>query len=141
MNSSPMGKGNKKSCAVLGGLSAASLPNSAINNSSSNNSPNSALLLQAQRIGLLTLGQALEAKCFPSKLTTGLHYLKEHCPTVRKDAEMATYGIPYLPSFLQRANPLLRLYCRQEICSRSLGDGTRRVEYYFRPYAEEVGND
>ncbi|MFV7773405.1 hypothetical protein [Shewanella algae] len=141
MNSSPMGKGNKKSCADLGGLNAASLPNTAINNSSANDSPTSSLLPQSLRNGLLTVEQALAANCFPAKLTTGLYYLKEHCPTVRKDAEMASFEIPYLPSFLQRANPLLRLYCGLQISSRSLGDGSRRVQYYFCPYAEEVAND
>jgi hypothetical protein len=140
MNSSPLKTGKEKGSQPAK-IEAAYLNSTAIKNSSSNNSPNSSLLLQPQRNGLLTLEQALAANCFPAKLTTGLYYLKEHCPTVRKDAEMASFEIPYLPSFLQRANPLLRLYCGLQISSRSLGDGSRRVQYYFCPYAEEVVND
>lgn len=112
-----------------------------IKNSSDDDKPISSVLLQPQLNAALTVEQALMAGCFPPKLTTGIRYLIAHCPTVRKTAEMATHGIPYLPSFLQRANPLLRFYCRQQICSRALGDGTGRVEYYFCPYVEEVAND
>ncbi|MFB2728718.1 hypothetical protein ACE02H_14760 [Shewanella mangrovisoli] len=130
-------KGRAQSCKIR----AASLPNSAISNSSANNSPNSSLLLQSQRNGLLTVEQALAAGCFPPKLATGLYYLNAHCPTVRKAAEMASYGIPYLPSFLQRANPYLRRYCGLEIRSRSLRDGTGRVEYFFCPCVQEGDRD
>lgn len=80
----------------------------------------------------ISLNEAIRCGVFTAKEALALEHLQKHLPAFRKDVESQCFYVPYLPSFYQRVETRLEMYCGLQIVGYEVPGMSGRKKYYFK---------